>query len=228
MNIHFIQHVPFEDLGSLKNWVYKPSNKVTSTRLYEDNRFPFVELFDLLIVLGGSMSVHDEDRYRWLVAEKALIKKAIEHKKKVVGVGLGAQLVAEVLGASVALSQHQEIGWFPVTLSNEILAHPLFEGSEKTIHAFHWHGESLTIPQGAIPIGYTEACEHQGFIWNNQVLALQFHLEITGHIIEGFIHNCPEDLNDGDYVQDHRRISYKSTEESNFQLAKMMDRFVEL
>src|SRR3954463_16758150 len=99
MNIHFLQHVPFEDLGALEQWVSKPGNRVTSTRLYEDIRLPFVDLFDVLLIMGGPMSVHDEDRYRWLLAEKDLIRKALDKGKKVIGICLGAQLIAEVLGS---------------------------------------------------------------------------------------------------------------------------------
>lgn len=202
MNIHFLQHVPFEDLGALEQWVVKPGNRVTSTRLYEDIRLPFVDLFDVLIIMGGPMSVHDEDRHRWLLAEKDLIRKALDKGKKVIGICLGAQLIAEVLGASVSLNPVAEIGWFNVELSNEALAQPAFKGLDKTITPFHWHGETFTLPANAIAIGKSAACANQGFLWNNQVLALQFHLEITQEGITGLLNNCREDLKEGPYVQD--------------------------
>lgn len=201
MNIHFLQHVPFEDLGALEQWVTKPGNRVTSTRLYEDIRLPFVELFDVLIIMGGPMSVHDEDRYRWLLAEKELIRKALDKGKKVIGICLGAQLIAEVLGASVSLNPVAEIGWFDVELSHEALEHAAFQGFPKTITPFHWHGETFTLPAQAIALGKSEGCANQGFLWNNQALALQFHLEVTETGISNLITNCNADLKEGPYVQ---------------------------
>lgn len=230
MNIHFLQHIPFEDLGALGEWVYAPGNKVTSTRLYEESKLPFVDLFDVLIILGGPMSVHDEDRYRWLLAEKTLIQKAIEKGKKVIGICLGAQLIAEVMGATVSLNAEPEIGWFPVNLTDEALAHPAFNGFEKQINAFHWHGEFFNTPHNAIAIGKSDACANQGFIWNNQVLALQFHLEISTQSIEGLIHNCSEDLiNAGTYVQDSSQLLRSDlVEESNKAMLKLVSQFIEL
>ncbi len=229
MNIHFLQHVPFEGLGALENWVNRPGNKVTSTRLYEDTKLPFVELFDLLIILGGPMSVHDEDRYRFLVAEKVLIKRALEKGKKVIGICLGAQLIAEVIGGHVSLNTEQEIGWFPVSLSNEALSHPCFKDVSSTIDAFHWHGEFFSIPENCTPIGKTDACSTQGFIWKNQALALQFHLEITTQGIDGLIRNCSEDLNDGTFVQDSSQLLRPDLiEKTNALLVKIVDRFIAL
>jgi GMP synthase-like glutamine amidotransferase len=229
MNIHFLQHVPFENLGILENWVNTPGNKVTSTRLYEDTKLPFVELFDVLIILGGPMSVHDEDRYRWLIAEKLLIKKAIEKGKKVIGICLGAQLIAEAMGGSVSLNNQTEIGWFPVELSAEALNHPCFQGFTPTLNAFHWHGEYFSIPEKALAIGKSEACPQQGFIWSNQVLAFQFHLEITTQGIQGLIHNCPEDLNDGTFVQNSGQLlRLDLIEEAHANILKLMNRFIEL
>ncbi len=201
MNIHFLQHVPFEDLGALEQWVAQPGNRVTSTRLYEDIKLPFVELFDVLIILGGPMSVHDEDIHHWLLAEKELIRKALEKGKKIVGICLGAQLIAEVLGASVSLNPVSEIGWFDVELSDEALAQPAFQGFNTTLTPFHWHSETFTLPAQAIAIGESAACAHQGFLWKDQVLALQFHLEITSEGITALLNHCREDLKEGPFIQ---------------------------
>ena len=110
MNIHYFQHVPFEGLACMEDWVRRPSNKVTATRFYEDARLPFIELFDTLIILGGPMSVHDEKEYPWIAQEKDLIRRAIERGKRVIGICLGAQLIAEVLGATVSKNTFREIG----------------------------------------------------------------------------------------------------------------------
>jgi GMP synthase-like glutamine amidotransferase len=209
--------------------VNQPEKKVTFTRLYEESKLPFVDLFDVLIILGGPMSVHDEDRYRWLIAEKALIKKALEKGKKVIGICLGAQLIAEAMGGHVALNAEQEIGWFPVELNAEVMLHPCFEGIQNPLNAFHWHGEYFSIPEYCTPIGKTEACTNQGFIWKNQVLALQFHLEMTSQGIEGLIRNCPEDLNGGAFVQDATQLLRADfIQEAHHVLIKIVDRFIDL
>jgi GMP synthase-like glutamine amidotransferase len=227
MNIHFLQHVPFEDLGALEKWVMTPENRVTSTRLYEDSKLPFIELFDVLIVLGGPMSVHDEDRHRWLIAEKELIRKALDKGKKVIGICLGAQLIAEVLGASVSLNPVAEIGWYDVTLSEAALKHPLFKDFKASIPAFHWHGETFEIPSQAISIGQSLACKNQGFLWNDQVLALQFHLEITTAGINALIQHCKEDLKEGPYVQAADTLNQPEHIAQTNQLAlDLMTRFI--
>ncbi|HSZ72150.1 MAG TPA: type 1 glutamine amidotransferase [Cytophagaceae bacterium] len=227
MNIHFLQHVPFEDLGALEKWVMSPGNRVSATRLYEDSKLPFVDLFDVLIVLGGPMSVHDEDRYRWLLAEKELIRKALDKGKKVIGICLGAQLIAEVLEATVSLNPVSEIGWFNVELSDEALKQPAFAGFTKSIPAFHWHGETFGIPAQAIAIGQTPACKHQGFLWNNQALALQFHLEITAEEITGLLHHCREDLKEGPYVQPAgNMIRPDLIAETNRLIFQLVDNFI--
>lgn len=227
MNIHFLQHVPFEDLGALEEWVAQPGNRITSTRLYEDIRLPFVDLFDVLIILGGPMSVHDEDRHRWLLPEKELIRKALDKGKKVIGICLGAQLIAEVMGASVSLNPVAEIGWFDVELSDEAIANPAFHGFDKTITPFHWHGETFTLPDQAIAIGKSSACSTQGFLWNNQVLALQFHLEITEEGIRALLSNCKEDLKEGPYLQNaDRMIRMDLIATSNKQALQLISNFI--
>src|SRR5687768_628705 len=101
MNIHYFQHVPFEGLGWIENWAKVPGNTVTATKVYEDSRLPYVDLFDVLIVMGGPMGATDDDLYPWMKEEKKLIEKAILKGKRVIGICLGAQLIADVLGARV-------------------------------------------------------------------------------------------------------------------------------
>ncbi len=101
MHIHSLQHVPFEGLGSIEAWVQRNTHTLTSTRTYLGEAFPAADGFDLLIVMGGPMSVHDEKQHPWLLAEKRCIEQAIERGRKVLGICLGAQLIASVLGASV-------------------------------------------------------------------------------------------------------------------------------
>ncbi len=120
LRIHHLQHVPFESIGLIKNWMHENNVEHTATHLYNDEVLPDVSAFDCLIIMGGPMSVHDEDEFKWLKAEKELIKNAIAADKTVIGICLGAQLIASVLGANVYKNKEKEIGFFP--LSNVILS----------------------------------------------------------------------------------------------------------
>jgi GMP synthase-like glutamine amidotransferase len=202
MNIHYFQHVPFEGLACIEDWVRRPSNKVTATRLYEDSRLPFVELFDMLIVMGGPMGVYDEAQYPWMKHEKQLIAKAIERGKKVVGVCLGAQLIAEVLGAKVYKNTYREIGWMPVHKTEQAKQMPLLSSLPDSWDVFHWHGDTFDLPNGAVNILSSEACLNQGFIYGNNVLALQFHMEMTIDAIKVIAEKCQNELTEGPYIKE--------------------------
>ena len=101
MKIHFIQHVAFEYPGYLLHWAQQEQHEISFTKIFETVSFPTVENFDMLIVMGGPMGVYEEEKYHWLKEEKIFIKHAIDAKKKVLGICLGSQLVAEALGAKV-------------------------------------------------------------------------------------------------------------------------------
>ena len=147
------------------------------------------------------MSVHDEDRYPWLVAEKRCIAAAINAGKTVVGVCLGAQLIAEVLGARVRRNEHREIGWFPVRKVSGAPQPGVAAAFPPEIEAFHWHGDTFGLPAGAIHLARSDACEHQAFVYQERVLALQFHLETTRAAAAALIENCGDELTPGPFVQ---------------------------
>ncbi|WP_199313715.1 type 1 glutamine amidotransferase [Leptolyngbya sp. FACHB-671] len=112
MRVHYLQHVPFEGLGTISTWMATQNHSLSSTKLYANDPLPTVNDFDWLIVLGGSMNIYEEEQYPWLIAEKQLIKQAIEEDKIVLGICQGAQLIADALGSKVYAGQHKEIGWF--------------------------------------------------------------------------------------------------------------------
>lgn len=206
MRVHHLQHVPFENLGSIEAVLKKNGHTMSSSHLYKGDNLPSVNDLDLLIVMGGPMSVSDENIYPWLKAEKQFIKEAIKSGKKVLGICLGAQLIAEVLGAQVHKNKYREIGWFNVKKTEEaaqtVLSNILPDGFE----AFHWHGDTFEIPAGAIHIAQSEACKNQGFIFDNRILALQFHLETTTESAEALLKNCRDELDGSKYVQNEKEI----------------------
>lgn len=207
MNIHYLQHVPFEGLGTIEEWALKHGHPLTATRFYNPRDFfPALEHFDLLVVMGGPMSVHDTADYSWLKGEKWFIKQAIDAGKPVLGICLGAQLIAEALGASVYTGKEKEIGWHPIRRDAAFAGHQLAEAFGEEMTVFHWHGETFDLPAGAQRIASSAVCENQGFLYSDRVLGLQFHLETTAYSAESIIENAREELVDAPYIQDEETI----------------------
>ncbi|WP_222164667.1 type 1 glutamine amidotransferase [Edaphocola aurantiacus] len=212
MNVHYLQHAPFEGLGYIETWLEEHQHKISATRLYETNHvLPDAAAIDALIILGGPMNVYEEDRYSWLSQEKALIKECIRSGKKVLGICLGAQLIAHCLGAKVVMADHKEIGWWPVLPDFDCNLVPWFDDlfrSKPTV--FHWHGDQFVIPDGALDLLQSEANGHQAFMYNGtQVIGLQFHLELTKESLEQVLEHIPTDVTDNPFVQDKETILSK-------------------
>jgi GMP synthase-like glutamine amidotransferase len=200
IRVHWFQHVPFEGLGAIGPWLTARGARITATKCHAGESLPALADLDWLIVMGGPMSVHDRDRYQWLADEQRLIADAIAAGKTVLGVCLGAQLIAHSLGARVYRAPEREIGWFPiapVTPSTGPFANLLAEPQS----VFHWHGETFELPPGTVLLARSAACEHQAFALGPRVLALQFHLEMTPDGARTLIEHCPADLAPGRWVQ---------------------------
>jgi GMP synthase-like glutamine amidotransferase len=206
MNVHYLQHVPFEGLGSMETWFKNQGHTITVTHLYKNEELPSIEDIDWLIVMGGPMGVEDQAIYPWLTEEKAFIKQAIDQNKIVLGICLGAQLIADVLGAYIIKNSFREIGWFPIQLSEEAKATELGTALPNNFDAFHWHGDTFSIPDHAIPLASSEACLNQGFILNEKIIGLQFHLETTAASALDLTIHCKNELDNSQYVQTAEEI----------------------
>ncbi len=200
MRAHYLQHVPFEGLGSIETWLHSAHASISATRLYEEAHFPALESFDLLIIMGGPMSVNDDEIYPWLAREKAFIAAAIAADKAVLGICLGAQLIAAVCGATIYANPLKEIGWFPITPIPGSGAGSFCFDEPATV--FHWHGETFTLPPGAHHLARSAACNHQAFqLAGKAVIGLQFHLETTPESLRGMVQHCGEELQVSDTIQ---------------------------
>ncbi len=198
--LHYFQHVPFENLGVIEAWAEIHDFSLSASRLYES---PVVDMpadIDWLVVMGGPMGADDHDEYPWLVDEKKAIARAIEKGKVVLGICLGAQLIAEVLGASIRKNAYKEVGWFPVFLERKSLDHPLAQIFPSQWDAFHWHGDTFDIPDGARLLATSSACRSQGFVYGDRVVGLQFHMEITRAGAESLVKHCAADLAADEFV----------------------------
>jgi GMP synthase-like glutamine amidotransferase len=185
MTIHVLQHVAFEEPGDIVRWAQETGRTLRVTRAWEQD-LPRLADGDGLVVMGGSMSVHDEGTLPWLGAEKRLIAAALERGVPTLGICLGAQLVAGVLGAGVGPAPRRETGWFPVRFDAEACTTAATRGLPRELSVFHWHGEMFGIPRGARRIASSAACANQGFVIGERAVALQFHLEVTEELLSVF------------------------------------------
>jgi GMP synthase-like glutamine amidotransferase len=234
MRIHCLQHLKNDTLGNIGTWIAEKGYRLTKTLLYENSFFPAPEEFDLLLIMGGDMSVYQEDEYSWLKPEKEFVKKTIEAGKPVLGSCFGAQMIADVLGGKVTENRYKEIGWYTVRSiegksPREIESSKLPSCMFPEFKGFMWHGDTFEIPAGAIKLFESEACPNQGFIYNGKVLGLQFHPEADRQWVRKLIKDSGHELVPGKYIQSEKEICGKeSFFESSRNLAfSLMDWFEE-
>ena len=194
MRVLAFRHVPFEHLGRIEPELVRRGIGIDYADLYQPGAAePDPARYDGLIFMGGAMSVNDglphlEREARW-------VAQAVEAGRPVLGVCLGAQLIAKALGASVYRNPVKEIGWFEIELTGEGAADPLFAGVGPRESVFQWHGETFDLPPGARWLASSTACCHQAFRIGSSAYALQFHLEVTPEMIADW---CSQDMNCGD------------------------------
>jgi GMP synthase-like glutamine amidotransferase len=203
MRVHVFQHVPFEDLGSIADWFKRNDATINYTRFFAQESLPDLQEIDFLIIMGGPMSVNEERIFPWLIPEKKLICAAIEANIPVLGICLGAQLIAHALGGRVFKNNLKEIGWFPV--QGKSTSDLFFRFPDEFI-PFHWHGETFDLPPGAVQLARSIACEQQAFQLKRNVIGLQFHLEMTFESVANLIQNCRNELTADTYVQTEQQL----------------------
>jgi len=206
MRIQCLKHVTFEGPAGIADWAEARGHPITLTPLYEGAPVPDLDAFDWLVVMGGPMGVGDESVHSWLAPEKAFIGEAIAAAKTVLGVCLGAQLIAEALGARVYPNPEKEIGWMPVELTESGRASPLTGFLPASLDVFHWHGDTFDLPPGAVRLVRSGPCANQAFIYDGRVLGLQFHLESTPASVADILAHCAQDIVPGPYVQTAERM----------------------
>lgn len=202
MRIHYLQHVAFEDPGMILEWAKEQKYPVSGTMLFETAfKLPAHGDYDLLVIMGGPMNVDEDHLYPWLEQEKVYIKEAIEAGKRVLGICLGAQLIARALGAKVYKNKHKEIGWFPVSLTDQGKSNEIFRVLPPHFMPFHWHGDTFDLPSGCELMASSAACANQAFVYDNRVVALQFHLETAEANIRRLIDHCGDELVTAPFIQ---------------------------
>lgn len=198
MHIHFIIHEHFEAPGAYEIWGKSRGCSLSYTRVYQGDPLP-EELghTDLLIIMGGPQSpatTREECPWFDAQAEKALISRAIEEGKTVIGVCLGSQLIGEALGAAFCHSPEKEIGKFPVRLTDAGKANPLFEGFGSVLNVGHWHNDMPGLTPQAKVLAYSEGCPRQIVQYSERVYGFQCHMELTPEVVELLIEHSQNDL----------------------------------
>ena len=211
MRFHCLQHMRDEGPGHAADWLAAHGHSLAFTRLFEPNpQFPALSDFDGLLILGGAMSVHDEENLPWLRTEKAFINEVLRAGKVTLAICLGAQLVAQALGGEVRPNPEPEIGFWTVRFSSKSLEHPLLRGWPEKAAVLHWHLDTFTVPPGAMRVGMSAGCATQGFVWGDGIIGLQFHPEMTVPMVENLMaFEGHETAQEQEFVQTAEQIRAK-------------------
>ncbi|MDM3870702.1 gamma-glutamyl-gamma-aminobutyrate hydrolase family protein [Porticoccus sp. W117] len=182
------QHVPYEPLGLLDPMLRRHKHRIRYVNFGRDDAtVPALDNYAALIVLGGPMNIGQEAEFPHLELEKRAILQAMELQIPILGICLGAQLVASALGAKVYPAESIEIGWHPVNTTDQAAADPLAKHFSESEQIFQWHGHTFDLPPGATPLISGELCANQAFRMGNSTYGLQFHLEACESVIERWL-----------------------------------------
>ena len=210
MRIHFLYHFPLKGVTYAEKWSEQKGCNVSRSFLYKnDFKLPEFHEFDLLIILGGVMSVNEEKQFPWLIDEKRFVCNAIKEEKKILGICFGGQLLADVLGAKVKKHKHSEIGWHEIRLTKEADDSDAFCKLPSGFISFEWHQDTFEIPSSCIKLAESDACENQAFEYNSRILGLQFHPEFSFENISRLLNDYSDLHVEGKYVQSAEEILRK-------------------
>jgi len=182
------QHVAAEPLGTLDRLIRDRGHRIRFVNFERHpDAEPEIERYRGLIVLGGPMNVDQQSQRPHLRTELRAIEQALRLGKPVLGICLGAQLLAHALGAPVRRHTQQEIGWYPLQLTSHGLSDPVLQPLGAQAPVFQWHGCTFELPAGAVQLARTATCEQQAFRWGESAYGLQFHLEMDQPLIERWL-----------------------------------------
>ena len=228
MKVHYLQHVVQEDVANLEKWAVERSYSISSTLIFAGQDPPQLKDFDFLIVLGGETDICEE-KYPWFVKEKKFLRRAIDGGKIVLGICMGAQHIAEVLGGRVRKNNYRKIGWFPLELTLEGTRSRIFGVLPKRFIAFHWHRDTFEMPLGAVRTARSDGCENEAFEIGKTV-GLQFHLESSMCSLEYLMNESREELEDGRFIQEPEEIlaQARNLQEINRLMELFLDNMVKM
>lgn len=197
MQVLCLTHVPFEGPARIENWAEARGHRLETVRADLSHALPEPQSVDFLVVMGGPMSVNDS--FAWLKEEAKYIERVLSLRRRVLGVCLGAQLLARIFGARVYPSGKKEIGWWPVRRvkieGNTALPLP------EHFTPLHWHGETFDLPTGARRLAQSEAIPNQAFLIEDNIVGLQFHIEATPESVTALVNGARADIDEGQWQE---------------------------
>ena len=221
LKVHYFQHIAGEGFGSCYSYLKEMNAQISATEFFalpvdrplDIEALPHVEDVDLLIIMGGTMSVNDEANYPWLKIEKRWLRRYLSLGKPAIGLCLGGQLIANALGAAVGKNTVQELGWSTIR-KIKFTPHDCFQLPDQ-FNVMQWHSETFEIPKGAVHLAENEVCRNQMYQIGKNVLGFQFHPEMTPETLALFLDDDGElALYKGEYVQSSKEL--KKSEKNEF------------
>lgn len=201
MAVLIIKNIITEGPGTIEDFLRKEDFSFKVVELSSGEVPPSLEDFNSLVIMGGPMGVYEIGQYPHLRIESRIIREAINRDMKVIGICLGAQMIAYCLGSDVYKGPKEEIGWQHIELSGDgirdpfmkkLAIHPSVGDFWRKFKVFHWHGDTFEIPIGAVLLASSELYKNQAFRYKNNVYGFQFHIEVTKKMIKEWFENRPE------------------------------------
>ena len=198
-------HAEFEQPGYISQWAGQNDFEIESFYCWKNPVYPDPKEVDRLLIMGGPMSVYEALKYPWMLDEIRFIRSVIDAGKKVLGICLGSQMISAALEAKVYPNPSREIGWFEIKWDKAAYEHPLTYGVSSHSKVFHYHGDTFDLPENAVLLASSSGCQHQAYALGNNVLALQFHMEVTHELLEDMLDH-EDELIPEKFVQSKKRI----------------------
>ena len=228
MKIVIIEHAPHENPGIILDWVFENQFTSKTVKTFAGEKLPEQHDYDFLIIMGGPQSPRETNIYSYLLDEIEFTKHAVKNNKLVLGICLGAQIISEAIGNKTQKSEFREYGFYNVEFTQEALSAKAFKDFPKSINCLHWHNDMPGLNNELRLLGYSEGCPTQGFIYNENIIGLQFHMEVRRKDIEGLIEFDKEVLSEKDkYIMPAEEIRNHDFELMNSYMKKFLDNFIE-
>jgi GMP synthase-like glutamine amidotransferase len=225
MRIVSLEHQPEEGPAKIADWAAARGHSIARIALYASEPPPSLDAFDILVVMGGGMNIYQHRDHPWLVAEKEFLRRAVDAGKPILGICLGAQLLADVLGGKVYQNPEKEIGWFPIDVTDRSAP---FAAFPPRMNVMHWHGDTFDLPPAARVVAKSDGCSRQAFVVGDRLVGLQFHLEMGAVHVADLAHVSMDELTPARYVQSPEQLTQTPAdlEQSHQALYTLLDELV--
>ena len=229
MKIHIFQHISVKQPGAVLDWITKNKLDYQIHLIKNGDALPTLEETDFLIILGGALHINDEEEHPWLRPDINFVRKIIDLNKPVLGICLGAQIIARALDFKVEKNEYREIGWHNVMLNNNAKQNHFFKDIPHKFIPLHWHSDIIRLPENISSLVYSNATDSQAFTYKNTI-SVQFHIEQTEKTLDIMLEKANDYLIKDKFVQtaDEIRLGYNNLIDSNNILFHLLDSLMEI